>query len=592
MFNLFFCYNATRRLNRLEWGINVPNIITLLVIIVIVLLAYALVYYLGQKQNKTNSHLEEEKQAVLSIPVADKLYTLKNKQMSGKTANAFEGVQAEWRAVTKYNLPEIEAALVSAQAMTDKYKLVKARQTTDNVERLLEEAKRKVNELNDRLTEILGYEKRNEARKEVLSDRYQQIRKQLLAHSYAYGPAIDTLEKNLSYIELDLTKYNELTIEGDFISAEEVMTQIDNDIQSMERMLEEIPQLLDTIEQTHHGQLDDLSESYRSMRDELYLFPQEIDIPKEIEEAEKAIHNTQMAIAEADLEQASALLKRSEVQIDRTYHLMEKEVEAKRYIETHQTSLQQKLARNKKNNRYALLELDRLSQDYILQDGELEHLEGYSDQLARLQETIDYTGHQMTHHAIAYSDAQMRYSDAFSQLEAIDQGQNDLVSGLAGLKQKEKACRDHLYQFELALKNIKRQVGRYHLPGLSDAYLKRFFACEDEVESFRAKLNRVKLDMAELSKMDTSIAQEVDNLNEEIQQVFKNVRTLEIATQYANRYRQDHPEVSDAIDQMNYYFNERYDYAQALQLLLDTVDHINPGASNEIKALAREEDED
>ena len=39
------------------------------------------------------------------------------------------------------------------------------------------------------------------------------MRKDLLAHSFSFGEALETLEKRLAYLELDFAKFNTLSAE-------------------------------------------------------------------------------------------------------------------------------------------------------------------------------------------------------------------------------------------------------------------------------------------------------------------------------------------------------------------------------------------
>ena len=188
-----------------------PFLIALLILIILVLLGYGLIYYLGRKQTQANIELDEQKQEIMSTPVADKLYTLRNKNVSGATRRVYESEQAKWQTITRFRLPEIEAALVSAQDYTDKYNIVKARSVADEVETILEETKNEVNGINERLSEILASEKASEDKHEETYDRYAALRKQLLAHGYKFGDALETLEHHLAYIELDFTKYHQQT---------------------------------------------------------------------------------------------------------------------------------------------------------------------------------------------------------------------------------------------------------------------------------------------------------------------------------------------------------------------------------------------
>ncbi len=69
---------------------RVPFLIALLILIILVLLGYGLIYYLGRKQTQANIELDEQKQEIMSTPVADKLYTLRNKNVSGATRRVYE----------------------------------------------------------------------------------------------------------------------------------------------------------------------------------------------------------------------------------------------------------------------------------------------------------------------------------------------------------------------------------------------------------------------------------------------------------------------------------------------------------------------
>ncbi|MDK8502141.1 septation ring formation regulator EzrA [Aerococcus sp. UMB1112A] len=563
-------------------------LIALLVVILIVLISYGILYYLSKKQTKTNQELDEQKQEIMAIPVADKLYTIKNKNVTGKTGRALENEQANWQTVTQYKLPEIEAVLVSAQDATDKlFSKIKARQMSDKAEDLLQEARTEVEGINQRLEKLLDQEDANASYHEELYDRYAKIRKKLLAHSYAYGPSQETLEKNLSYIELDFTKYNELMNDGDFIGAHEILEQIQQDIESLEGMMEEIPSLLTRIDEEYLAQYEDLNQGYKAMLDEDYRFPMDVDIPEEINQVDKVINNAKEAIARADLDEAQAIMERAEVQIDRTYELMEAELRAKQYIGGNQGAMQQTLSKVHQSNRYAILEIDRVAQNYQLSGSEMSQMRDYADQIDRLQETIDYTNQQEGNHTIAYSDMETRYRDSYETLAEIEKGQSKIVSSLAGLKQQEREARDQLYLYELDLRNIKRKVGQYHLPGLDPSYLDRFFACEDTLDAMRSKLNRVKLDMEEINRLSQIASEDIEYLDTEIEKTLDYVRLTETAIQYANRYRANHPEINDAVDYSHYLFNERYDYQGAYQAIVDCVAKFDSQAQSEIEKIYR-----
>ncbi|MCY3036565.1 MULTISPECIES: septation ring formation regulator EzrA [Aerococcus] len=567
-------------------------IIALIIIIVIILIGYGLLYYLGRKQSKTNLELDEKKQEIMAIPVADKLYTIRNKNVSGNTRRLFEAEQAKWQTIKQYKLPEIEAALVQAQADADKFSLIKSRKTAEETEKLIYDTLQDVQNINQSLEELLASESKNEAYFQEVNDRYAKIRKQLLAHGYAYGDSQETLEKHLSYIELDFTKYNTLMSDADYLAAHDVLDQTKEDIEALEAMMEEIPKLLDKIDNEYEEQLEDLKSGYSQMLAMDFQFPSGVRVDEEIQQVEKGIEQCYAALAECDLSETSSLMSATEAQIDRSYELMEVELRAKEYIEKNQGNLEQRINQVRQSNRYGSLEIDRVSQNYLLHDNELGKLQDYADQIDRIHEEVDTVNQRLGAHVIAYTDMQSVYKDKYEQLNEIDKAQSHIVGSLANLRQKERDARDMLYTFDLDMRNMKRRVNQYHLPGLPDAYLDRYFATEDKVEELERKMNRVKLDMDEIDQLVNEVSEAIERLDLETENMIDQALLTEQTVQYANRYRANHPELNQAIEKSSYYFNQTFDYKKAHQTISQAVDQLESGASNKVENQYRQEKEE
>lgn len=564
-------------------------LIALLILIIIVLVGYGLLYFLGRKQTQANMELDERKQDIISIPVADKLFTLRNKNVTGKTRRVYESEQANWQTVNQYKLPEIEAALVTAQADTDKFSLIKARQTASKVEELLNETEDNVKAINQRLSDILSSEATNEKNYDSSYDRYAAIRKQLLAHSYNYGASAEVLEKNLSYIELDFTKFNQIMNEGDFIEAAEVLDQVNADIDELEVMMAEIPELNQKVKEEYEEQLTDMASGYQQMLDENFVFPQSVAVDEEIAKSEKFVGEANQAIADCDLSEAKSLMKKSEVQIDKTYTLMENEIYARNYIGKHQGGLQRKVEKVLESNRYGILEVDRVAQSYLLYENEMGKMQEYGEQIEREKDHLDATNQELGAHSIAYSDMENRYKEIDQRLDEIDKGQTQIVISLSNLRQRERDAKDDLYAYELDIRNIKRTVEKYHLPGLPNDFLDRYFDTDDQIVELSKKLNRVKLDMNDIESLSQAIAEALEQLDQETEAFVDYAILTEDAIQYANRYRPHYPEIGQVIDRATQLFHQEFKYQEAFELLTQEIEKHEPGAKDKIIAFYQEE---
>lgn len=573
----------------MDGGTSVNFLIALLILIILVFVGYGLLYYLGRKQTKANIELDERKQEIMAIPVADKLFTLRNKNVTGSTRRIFESEQANWQTITRFKLPEIEAALVTAQADTDKFSLINARQTASKVEDLLSETEVTVKQINQRLADILANESKNEAYHEESYARYAVIRKQLLAHSYRYGESQETLERSLSYIELDFTKYNQLMNEGDFVGASEMLDQVNADIEALEIMMAEIPELLKKIKEEYEEQVHDIKQGYQRMLSEKYQFPLDVDLKTEISIIDSIIDEANHAIASVDLNEARDIMEHAEAQIDKTYDLMEVELISKDYIGKNQGAIQRRMEQVFQSNKYGILEIDRVSQNFLLHENEIGKMQEYADQIEHQRETLEYTNDQLAKHAIAYTEMEKRYQEVYASLADIDKGQSAIVASLADLKHKERDIRDSLDEFDLELRNMKRTIETNLIPGLPDEYLDRFFDASDKVEELDKRLNRVKLDMVDIENISNSLSEDIEYLDTETTNIIDTAKLTESTIQYANRYRQDHPGINQSISRAFKLFQEEYRYADAYQVVRDALDMIEPGASKKVEKLYLEE---
>lgn len=530
-------------------------------IFVVILVGYGVVYYLNRKQANRIKEIDERKHKMMAIPVADNLYTLKNLNLTGQTKRTYESWQATWQTITRFQYPEIEAALVSAEQSIQQFNFIKAKQAIENAENLISETETSVGKVNKALEKLLESAQENRKELEENQERYNKIRKQLLAHSFTFGPAVETLEKNLNYMELDFTKFNSLTNEGDHMEAKEVLERISQDLTLMESVVETIPELNRQIKEEYEEQIADLREGYQRLISEHYVFDN-VDVLEEISEIEAILVEAKSSIGLADVEEAQKKMSKAERMIDNTYAVMENEMEAKDFVDRHQTNLSRKMDHVLQSNRYVLLEIDRVSQNFFLNHNELNRAQEFEDQLMAENEALRYHDKLLAEHEVSYSATKARYEKMTQKLTEIDKEQSELVAKLSNLKNREKEAEDAVDLFEMDMRNMKRTLEKQHLPGLAHEYLDLFFAVSKRVEEISAKLNRVKIDIEEIEKLVAMCEEDIQLLDKRTEEILDNANMTEYLIQYANRHRDNQAIVAAAREALDL-FQTAYDYESA-----------------------------
>lgn len=560
----------------------------LVAIILLVLIGYGAIMYLTRQQANRIKEIDEKKQKAMAIPVADNLFTLKNMNLTGQTKRTYESWQATWQTITRFQYPEIEAALVSAEQYIQRMNFIKAKQAISQADQLIDETKNSVEKVNKALEKLLESAQENRKELEEIQERYNKIRKQLLAHSFTFGPAIETLEKNLNYMELDFTKFNSLTNEGDHMEAKEILSRIEQDLLVMEEVVEKIPQLNEKIKTEYEEQVNDLKDGYQRLLDEKYIF-EGVDVSVEIAAVEKEIQEAKDSIGLADINEAGKKMDKVERDIEAVYAIMEKEMEAKDFVGRHTANLQKKMDHVLQSNRYVLLEIDRVSQNYFLNKNELGRAQEFEEQLLKENEALRYYDKMMKEHEISYSVVREYYEKISQRLSEIDKEQSELVSNLSDLRNREKEIKDSIDLYELDMRNMKRTIEKYHLPGLPKIYLDLFFSVTDRIEDLASKLNRVKIDMDEIDAISKMCEEDIEMLDNQTQAIVDNAMLTEYMIQYANRFRHSHVEIENAINKALVLFHREYDYEGALEAVKIPLNRVEAGAARKVEESYQEE---
>ena len=560
----------------------------LVAIILLVLIGYGAIMYLTRQQANRIKAIDEKKQKAMAIPVADNLFTLKNMNLTGQTKRTYESWQATWQTITRFQYPEIEAALVSAEQYIQRMNFIKAKQAISQADQLIDETKNSVEKVNKALEKLLESAQENRKELEEIQERYNKIRKQLLAHSFTFGPAIETLEKNLNYMELDFTKFNSLTNEGDHMEAKEILSRIEQDLLIMEEMVEKIPQLNEKIKTEYEEQVNDLKDGFQRLLDEKYIF-EGVDVSVEIAAVEKEIQEAKDSIGLADINEAGKKMDKVERDIEAVYAIMEKEMEAKDFVGRHTANLQKKMDHVLQSNRYVLLEIDRVSQNYFLNKNELGRAQEFEEQLLKENEALRYYDKMMKEHEISYSVVREYYEKISQRLSEIDKEQSELVSNLSDLRNREKEIKDSIDLYELDMRNMKRTIEKYHLPGLPKIYLDLFFSVTDRIEDLASKLNRVKIDMDEIDAISKMCEEDIEMLDNQTQAIVDNAMLTEYMIQYANRFRHSHVEIENAINKALVLFHREYDYEGALEAIKIPLNRVEAGAARKVEESYQEE---
>lgn len=560
-----------------------PLQITLIIIIVLAAVTAAITYFMRNKYYSQINELDQEKNKVLKQAPYTELKEVAELNITGQSYELRKNLEKKWHDIESVKYPKLENYLFDAEQATDRYRLPESKKSQDAAKEAIGEINTEISDLKEALTELIEREQANLEKIDLIKKRYHEVRKSLLAYSFSFGPASESFERKLSEMENDFTEFSEFTVSGDHEEANRIVENLRENIKETEEQMEEIPPLLEKIDEVYDKQLLDLREGYESMIENGYLFPEDT-ILTDIEELKKDQQVIYDYIRNLELEKANKAIETLAENIDNLYEKMEKEVEAKPLVADLVEDTKRGIYYLQEENRRLNHAVNRLSQSYILIHNEPSIISRLEGQVKECKEDFDKLNERLKEQAIPYSIVYDVLDAMFNQLDHLNNEYRKVSEYLESYRKEEVELKNDMLAMEQAMYEMKRYLENERLPGLPKDYLELFFSTSNRIENLSVELSRSKIQLIEIRKIHKMCQEDVTQLGEMTNELVRQVELLERTSQRLYRYKDSHKGILETIRYSESLFTEDYDYDTALRLVREKLENVDPGAYDEVVA--------
>lgn len=571
------CVNVFFR--KLEESIVGSNLIIGIVVAIIV--AAAIVYFVGYFVRKKTmarlDELEQRKEQLFDLPVIEEVDEVKKMHLVGQSQNTFREWNQKWTDLSTTAFADLESQILEVESLNETFRFMKAKKAVEEAEIALLNMEEDVAEIRNGLKELRESEERNSLQVQNALDKYQELKKRMREESDTFGPAYSELQKQLKSIEIEFTQFVTLNTSGDPVEAREVLQTAENHTYTLEDVMNRLPVLYEDLNKTFPDQLKEIEEGYQKLIDDHFVFP-ENNFLAEVSRVRERIENSMRDLAKTEVNLVELANSDTANDIDALYSIMEREIEAKKYVLKNREVIADYVAFATKNNRQLLIEIDHTAQSYTLNHNELGRVRGFQTEIDELVRRNTDMMEKMDGHKIPYSEVQEFYKYAYKILDDIQNQQVEIDEELRELRRGEKVAQEKVENFEFQLRNLKRFVEKQRLPGLPNDYLEFFFMVTDHVEGLNRALNKIRINMEDINRYVDTCQDDLDKLDKETHDLVDAAALTEQMMQYANRYRHSHPDIKASIDRSLDLFTNTYQYQEALDEIGTALERVEPGA--------------
>lgn len=559
------------------------------IIIVVVALFLLLIaaFVVRRKHNAEIARLEKEKVELRHYPIFEELTKVKMLNMNGQTEELFEMWRSKWTEVMDVYIVKMDAMLFDAEEHLDRFRFKKATQIEKNIQASLIECEEIRKEILSELDELIGSEEKNRIEMEQLKEYYRSARKTVLAHQHSFGNALPKLEERIEQFAPQFEQFDELTSNGNYLQAREMVLKLNAEAQTIFDLLSNIPTVLADLQTKIPGSIHELRNGQREMEEQNYYLGH-LEMDKFLANLESELDELREMLADLQLEKVQERVQDIHDEIDMIYDQLEKEVYAKAFVD-----------KNAQPVLGALMETMRFTQDIFDETAYVQHSYRLAEadasipreglkKLQTIQKRYDLLASRLSEEKSAASSLQTELEQMMDEIERVKEVQEEFSSSLKNLRIDEVKARGELQQLRKQLQNTERQLQKANIPGVPEDMDARLEEAEEQIFVVMQSMEEVPLNMPQVNSHLAIATKAVQDVTERAEEMIENVLLIERLIQYGNRYRQTNPAMHAKLLEAEDAFRQ-FRYVKALEDAAVAVESVDPSALQQIEQLVQEE---
>ncbi|CEA05483.1 Septation ring formation regulator EzrA [Metalysinibacillus saudimassiliensis] len=555
------------------------------IIIPIVILLVIIIVLLQQqrKHRRIMEVLEQQRREMQNKPINEELTKVKALNMNGQTEEMFDRwrsmndeIKGEYVEVINELLQDIEDSIRG-------FKFKKATILEEEIKGYLKTASQTQDKIVAELNELIGSEEKNRVEIEELNEKYKAARKTLLAHQHAFGDALPALEERLEAFTPQSEQFNELTDNGNYLEARELVEQLQQEAENFLQLIQDIPTLLTDVQTNIPSSLAEIRGGYAEMEGQGYYL-RHLELVEAFEHVDEEITVLKKDMKNLELDTIRQRIEDLNETIDYFYDVLENEVMAKQYLDKHCDSMFGKITKLQQSLRHTITEAEYVQESYHLSEEDADVPRECLRQLDLLQKRYDLVAMQVREGKSAYSSLR-------DELETIDLAvgktmniHEEFSRRMKNLRVDEEDARKRLAVIERTLQNTERMLNKANIPGVPAQLQAELEGVAELIYVVHEGLRQVPLDMSDVGQKVEETEQAMANVVQASEQLIEDVLTIERMIQYGNRYRATNKQLDERLTEAERAFVNTQ-YTKALEEAGAAVEEAEPGALEKVQQM-------
>ncbi|HFN8430394.1 TPA: septation ring formation regulator EzrA [Staphylococcus aureus] len=553
----------------------------ILAIIVIILIAVGVLFYLRSNKRQIIEKAIERKNEIETLPFDQNLAQLSKLNLKGETKTKYDAMKKDNVESTNKYLAPVEEKIHNAEALLDKFSFNASQSEIDDANELMDSYERSYQQQLEDVNEIIALYKDNDELYDKCKVDYREMKRDVLANRHQFGEAASLLETEIEKFEPRLEQYEVLKADGNYVQAHNHIAALNEQMKQLRSYMEEIPELIRETQKELPGQFQDLKYGCRDLKVEGYDLDH-VKVDSTLQSLKTELSFVEPLISRLELEEANDKLANINDKLDDMYDLIEHEVKAKNDVEETKDIITDNLFKAKDMNYTLQTEIEYVRENYYINESDAQSVRQFENEIQSLISVYDDILKEMSKSAVRYSEVQDNLQYLEDHVTVINDKQEKLQNHLIQLREDEAEAEDNLLRVQSKKEEVYRRLLASNLTSVPERFIIMKNEIDHEVRDVNEQFSERPIHVKQLKDKVSKIVIQMNTLEDEANDVLVNAVYAEKLIQYGNRYRKDYSNVDKSLNEAERLFkNNRY--KRAIEIAEQALESVEPGVTKHIE---------
>ncbi|HHA5884947.1 TPA: septation ring formation regulator EzrA [Staphylococcus aureus] len=553
----------------------------ILAIIVIILIAVGVLFYLRSNKRQIIEKAIERKNEIETLPFDQNLAQLSKLNLKGETKTKYDAMKKDNVESTNKYLAPVEEKIHNAEALLDKFSFNASQSEIDDANELMDSYEQSYQQQLEDVNEIIALYKDNDELYDKCKVDYREMKRDVLANRHQFGEAASLLETEIEKFEPRLEQYEVLKADGNYVQAHNHIAALNEQMKQLRSYMEEIPELIRETQKELPGQFQDLKYGCRDLKVEGYDLDH-VKVDSTLQSLKTELSFVEPLISRLELEEANDKLANINDKLDDMYDLIEHEVKAKNDVEETKDIITDNLFKAKDMNYTLQTEIEYVRENYYINESDSQSVRQFENEIQSLISVYDDILKEMSKSAVRYSEVQDNLQYLEDHVTVINDKQEKLQNHLIQLREDEAEAEDNLLRVQSKKEEVYRRLLASNLTSVPERFIIMKNEIDHEVRDVNEQFSERPIHVKQLKDKVSKIVIQMNTFEDEANDVLVNAVYAEKLIQYGNRYRKDYSNVDKSLNEAERLFkNNRY--KRAIEIAEQALESVEPGVTKHIE---------